>query len=116
MSNNNSKEVGKRKKESKEILFKDSGMIPIICEREPNCTTIKCLKRKKFLMRDDMTFLQFKSILYKLLEIKEENALFILVRGISLMANDNLSIIYNKYKEKDNYLHLIYTSKEVWGY
>ena len=55
--------------------------------------------------------------LSKKAEIGEKEGLFLLIDGkTAISGNTSLGDIYEKYAdEKDGFLYIIYTSKEVWG-
>ena len=109
--------VDNKKKIVDEKKLKSGGNIPVICERAPECKDLKELKRKKFLLKPELTLLKFYTILVELLEInKKEDALFLLASGKYVLSlSDTFQTIYAKYKEKDNILHINYTAKEIFG-
>ena len=73
--------------------------IPIICEKEPK-SNIKAIDKTKYLVPNDLTVSQFSFMIRKRIEIKQEEAFFLLVNGkTSLTGDSNLIDIYEKYAD-----------------
>ena len=104
-----------RIKDSEDIKNKNPNSIPLICEKAPH-SKIKEMGKSKFLIKKDLTLLQFKEVIRKKLDLDSKSALFFLVKGkITLVGNDTFDKIYDKYKDEDGFLYIYYASEEVWG-
>ena len=90
--------------------------IPIICERDPK-SNIRDIDKTKYLVPNDLTVSHFSFMIRKRIEIKQEEAFFLLVNGkTSITGDSNLIDIYNKYADKeDGFLYIAYASELTWG-
>ena len=90
--------------------------VPIILERDINCTINKPIK-SKYILSKEITMAEFVKIIREKLELKPERAIFLLVNGKhSVTMNEELGNIYNKHKdEKDGFLYMSYSEEIVYG-
>jgi GABA(A) receptor-associated protein len=104
-----------RKKESDRILSKYPDRIPIICEKNKYCKNIDHLDRKKYLVQPNLTIGQFIFVIRKRLRLNAYNALFLTINGIIPKTSEYVSTLYQKYKENDDFIYLVYSSENTFG-
>ena len=118
MNNNEFKKIysfNERKKESERVLLKYPDRIPVICEKNKNCNNIEDIDKKKYLIQYDITIGQFIFILRKRLKLNEYNALFLTVNGVMPSSSEYISLLYEKYKDNDNFIYFNYSSENTFG-
>ncbi len=110
-----------RKKYYQMLIKNCPGKIPIICEKAPRrffFTNNKLpeITRTKYLINENLYFSNFLSTFRKNIKLGENDSLFFLANGNhAVSASESMKDIYNKYKDKDGFLYIAYTSEEVWG-
>ena len=118
MENNfkNNNDLEKRLRQFDKIKREYPTKIPIILEKASNCTLNKNIK-SKYILSYDLTMAEFMSIIREKLELESEKALFFLADNrYSLLGNDILGEIYEKYKDKeDGFLYVTYTDEVIYG-
>lgn len=103
-----------RLKESNKILTKYPDRIPIIVERVKK-SDLPIIDKSKYLVPKDMTVSQFFFIIRKRIKLNQSQALFMTVNGSLLSTNDTIGDVYNNYKNKDNFLYMLYTGENTFG-
>ena len=107
-----------RIQQSSNLMSKNKDTIPIICEKDSNCKLKKLIKTK-YLIKRETILANFSKIIREKLEIESYNALFFLANCNNekhpLDLNKTFGEIYDKYKDEDGFLYLIYSNEEVWG-
>ena len=90
--------------------------IPIICEKDPR-SEISDIKKTKYLIAKDLMVAQFNYIIRKNIELKPEQALYLLVDGkVSIVEEMILRDVYEKYANKeDGFLYIVYSANEYFG-
>ena len=108
--------VTTRRENYEKIRRQFADKIPIICERDPK-SKIRDIDKTKYLVPSDLTVSQFSFMIRKRIEIKQEEAFYLLVNGKTSIAGDTLlSDIYEKYQDKeDGFLYIAYASELTWG-
>ena len=109
------KSYEERLKETTEILDKYPNRIPCILEKIDNNSTIGLIDKKKFLVPDDLTMSQFIYVIKKRVKLDSSEAIFIFCNKQILLNQSIIKDIYNKYKDKDNYLYLEYSGESTFG-
>ena len=109
------KSYEERLNETTEILNKYPNRVPCILERVDNNSTIDLIDKKKFLVPDDLTMSQFIYVIKKRVKLNPSDAIFIFCNKQLLLNQSIIKDIYNKYKEKDNYLYLEYSGESTFG-
>ena len=105
-----------RKADYERVIEEHPGKIAIICEKIPN-NPIPEIIQTKYLINEDFSLSHFTTIIRKKLNIKDTQALFFLANGkITLVGNETMGEIYNKYKDEDGFLYIAYASELVWGH
>ena len=99
----------------KELKKKYIEKIPIICEKGPNCK-LEGEMKSHYMLPKDLYFNEFIYIIRQKLKLDSSVAIFLIVDDkYSIMGNDSISTIYEKYKEKDGILYIHYSDQEVYG-
>ena len=106
--------VIERMSESKRVLSKYPDRVPIICEKGRN-TDLADIDKNKYLVPCDLTCAQFVYVIRKRLKLDAEKAIFIMINGIMPSQTENLYNLYCKFKDKDGFLYINYTSENVFG-
>ena len=99
----------------KELKKKYIEKIPIICEKGPNCK-LEGEMKSHYMLPKDLYFNEFIYIIRQKLKLDSSVGIFLIVDDkYSIMGNDSISTIYEKYKEKDGILYIHYSDQEVYG-
>ena len=111
---NNSLE--RRKSQSNKILENHPDKVPVILERDKNCSLNKPIKTK-YILSKEVTMAEFIKIIREKLDLSPEKALFFLVNGKhSVTLTQDLNSIYSKYKDKeDGFVYMTYSEEIVYG-
>jgi GABA(A) receptor-associated protein len=105
----------KRRKQSEELLRKYPEKIPVILEKDPNCK-ISEIKKKKFLCPIRQSISHFNAIIRGIAELDPTEALFLLINGNNSIIGDvTMGEIYEKNKDEDGFLYIVYSSELAWG-
>ena len=105
-----------RKHDSEGILNKYKDRVPVIVEKAPGCDLLE-INKSKFLPPKDMLVCQFIFLIRKLMDLREEYAIFLMTENkIALSGEQTMfdSYLRNKNKE-DNFLYVYYAPQEVFG-
>ena len=110
-------DVNQRRENCNKIRNQFPDKIPIICEKDPKCKSLKDIDKTKYLVPNDLTVSQFSFMIRKRIEIQQEEAFFLLVNGkTSITGDSNLSDIYERHADKeDGFLYIAYSSELTWG-
>ena len=104
-----------RRKQSEDLLRKYPQKIPVILEKDPNCK-INEISKKKFLCPITQTISHFNAIIRGTAELDPTEALFLLVNGNNSIIGDvTMGEIYEKNKDEDGFLYIVYSSELAWG-
>ena len=108
--------VEERRQNCAKIRAQFPDKIPIICEKDPK-SSIRDIDKTKYLVPSDLTVSQFSFMIRKRIEMKQEEAFYLLVDGKNSISGDqNLSDIYERYADKgDGFLYIAYASELTWG-
>ena len=99
----------------KELKKKYIEKIPIICEKGPNCK-LEGEMKSHYMLPKDLYFNEFIYIIRQKLKLDSSVGIFLIVDDkYSIMGNDSISTIYEKYKEKDGILYIHYSDQEIYG-
>ena len=106
-----------RSKESNRVLEKYPDRIPLICEKNgyKSNDLMPEIDKNKYLVPADLTCGQFIYTIRKRLQMPAEKAIFLLVKGVIPPIGTPMVELYEKYKDKDNFLYITYTSENVFG-
>ena len=100
--------------ESNKIILRYPTRIPVIVEKQKNCT-FKGINKNKYLVPKDMQMNQFIFIIRKRIKLNPSESLFVLVNNSLVSSNANLNEIYEQNKDSDGFLYMIYTSENTFG-
>jgi GABA(A) receptor-associated protein len=105
----------KRKKLSEELRKKYPDKIPVLVGRATKNSPV--ILRHKFLVPQNMSFgISTIEIRKQLVGINEKDAIFFFLGGnIIPPTNFIISSLYDKYKDKDGFLYITYSSENVFG-
>ena len=109
-------DLEKRKELCKKLLSQEPDKIPIILEKDPTCK-IAPIKKTRHLIKKDKSVNWFLSQIRKLINISEEHALFLSIKGkYSISGEILMDEIYKKYKDKeDDFLYISYSTELIYG-
>uniref|UniRef100_A0A6C0LJA3 Autophagy-related protein n=1 Tax=viral metagenome TaxID=1070528 RepID=A0A6C0LJA3_9ZZZZ len=106
----------KRYAESKKIMVKYPGRIPIICERDPKSQDVPDIDRKKYLTPSDLSIANFMYVIRNRLKLSCEKSIYLFVDNIVMPATSQLlSTIYNEYSDDDGFLYIRYAGESTFG-
>jgi len=104
----------KRKNESKTIIAKYPGRVPIIVEKYKD-SELPDIDKTKYLVPKDMTVSQFMFIIRKRINLESSQSLFITINSILVSSSSTVGDIYEGNKDEDGFLYIIYTSENTFG-
>ncbi len=112
-------DASKRKIESNKIREKHPDRVPTICEKK-DTDKIDQLDKTRFLVPMDQTLTQFSSNIRKRINLDKSKALNLLIQGtdkkqFAESGEKLMSELYEKYKNPDGFLYIIYTGEITWG-
>ena len=97
-----------RVEKSSEIITKYPGRIPVICEKSEKSNDICSIDKIKYIVPNDLTCAQFAFIIRNKLKLSSTKAIFLFVNNTIPSNSELISVLYNKYKDKDGFLYLLY--------
>lgn len=100
----------KRIKISDNIKLKYNDRIPIIID-----STYFKFGKNKYIVPKDMRIGNFIHMIKNKINLLPEQSIFLLCNNILLNGSDIINIIYEKYKEEDNFLYIIISLENVFG-
>jgi GABA(A) receptor-associated protein len=106
--------VEDRTNESSKIIAKYPQRIPIIVEKAKGCR-LKDIQKNKYLAPRDMAMCQFVFTVRKKIELQPSEAIFLMVDGHLVQSSILLAEVYEKHKDEDGFLYMIYTSENTFG-
>lgn len=110
------KSFTERLEETHKIIEKYPDRIPCILEKiDENNSNLPSIDKKKFLVPEDLTMAQFMYVIRKRLNLSAEQAIFIFCNGQLVLNQTNMIQLYEKNKDKDNYLYLHYSGESTFG-
>lgn len=108
------KNFEERSKESEIILKKYQNKIPVIineCYDE-----VKDRIKRKILLPKEITVSEFLYVLRTKFNINSEESLLVFVNGKIPTSTTSMIYLYEKYKEKDNFLYISIVKENTFGY
>ena len=104
-----------RKNHFNNIMMKCSNKIPVIIEKAPT-SKIKEFIKTKFLLPKDMKISVLIRLIRNKLDISYTTAVYLIVASKFVITGcELLSEIYQKYKDKDNFLYIRYVEQLTFG-
>ena len=87
------RDVNARRQNCEKIRQQFPDKIPIICEKDPK-SNIRDIDKTKYLVPNDLTVSQFSFMIRKRIEIKQEEAFFLLVNGKRHLLEIQIYLIF----------------------
>ncbi len=105
-----------RVEKSLEIIIKYPDRIPVICEKSDKKSNDICsIDKIKYIVPNDLTCAQFAFIIRNKLKLPSSRAIFLFVNNTMPSNSELISVLYNKYKDKDGFLYLSYSGENTFG-
>ena len=105
----------KRKIEANKIRERYPDRIPVICEKSET-SKLPDIDNTKFLVPNDFTAFHFICMIRKRIKLPEKDCLYFFVNGKNLLKGDTLiAQIYEKKRDPDGFLYIIYTEEPSFG-
>ena len=105
----------RRHAESTRIKENYPDRIPIIINKNPKCTNLPDITKKKYLVPVDLTIGQFIYVIRNRIEVTPEQALFLFVNDTLPPTSQTIKDVYNNHADEDGFLYIIYTGENVFG-
>ncbi|XP_074079004.1 microtubule-associated protein 1 light chain 3 gamma [Macrotis lagotis] len=110
------KSLATRKEEVAGIRAKFPSKIPVIVERYQKEKYLPPLDKTKFLVPQELTMIQFLTIIRSRMVLTATEAFYLLVNNKSLASmNVTMAEIYRDYKDEDGFVYMTYASQEMFG-
>jgi len=96
------------------ILEKYPGRVPVYVNKKEG-SNIEEITKHKYLVPKEMTMGNFIYVLRKNITLKPSQALFVFVDNLIVSNSEMLGEIYNRHKNEDGFLYVIYSSESTFG-
>ena len=96
------------------VMTKYPDRIPVIIEKYYSSKLVD-IDRKKYLVPRDMTVGQLMYTIRKRIKLTPDKAIFIFVNNINPHSSLLIYELYDKYKDNDGFLYIIYQEESVFG-
>ena len=105
-----------RYNESRKILEKYPGRVPLICERASSASR-DCIyiDKNKYLVPRDLTNGQLIYVIRKRMHLQPEKALFLFMNGIIPASLSMIGDLYEYHKENDGFIYITYSLENTFG-
>ena len=104
-----------RQGQSRNMLTKHPGKVPIIIERANGATEAEQIDRKKFLVPRGMSMGQMACIVRKRLHLPQEQALFLFVCGKIMPVTMTVSDAHTCHADEDGFLYITFNMENTFG-
>lgn len=104
-----------RKKEFLKIKNKYPERIPVIVEKNIKCDDLINIKKKKYLVPNELNISSLIYLIRKNIKLDPSKALFLMTNNKILNNNKSLYDAYEENKSEDGFLYIYYTSENTFG-
>ena len=104
-----------RKKEFLKIKNKYPERIPVIVEKNIKCDDLISIKKKKYLVPNELNISSLIYLIRKNIKLDPSKALFLMTNNKILNNNKSLYDAYEENKSEDGFLYIYYTSENTFG-
>ena len=104
-----------RKKEFLKIKNKYPERIPVIVEKNIKCDDLINIKKKKYLVPNELNISSLIYLIRKNIKLDSSKALFLMTNNKILNNNKSLYDAYEENKSEDGFLYIYYTSENTLG-
>ena len=104
-----------RCEEANNVFRKYPSRIPIICERQPGCTRLPPLDKRKYLVPNDLTVAQFIFVIRKRMTLDAAHALFVSVNGSIPPSAVTIGSLHNTHRDEDGFLYMQFMGENTFG-
>ena len=106
-----------RIKTFEKLIQKFPDRIPVICEpsNNPNID-ISHYEKTKYLVPQNITIGEFLLTIRNQLKLNSEEAIFLFINNTLPSITKSMGEIYNKFKDADGFLYLIFSGENTFGF
>ena len=97
-----------------EILKKYPERVPVYVTKKTG-SDVEDIAKHKYLVPKDMTMGNFIYVLRNNITLKSSQALFVFVGNLIVSNSQLLGEVYNRHKNEDKFLYVIYSSENTFG-
>ena len=96
------------------ILEKYPDRVPVYVNKKEG-SNVEEITKHKYLVPKEMTMGNFIYVLRNNIKLKSSQALFVFVDNLIVSNSEMLGEIYNRHKNEDNFLYIVYSSESTFG-
>jgi len=104
-----------REEEALKIKKIYSDRIPVIVERSQGCKNIPDIDKNKYLVPHDLTIGQLLYIIRRRIKLDAHQSMFIFINNTIPTTSEYICNIYERSKDKDNFLYITYAGENTFG-
>jgi GABA(A) receptor-associated protein len=104
-----------RQLESQRVIEKYPTFLPVICEKDCK-SDLPNIDKSKFLVPKDLTVGQFAYVIRKRINIPPTKAIYIFIGDTLPPTAALMSSIYDKKKNPDGFLYVLFSGENAFGY
>ena len=104
----------KRKNESSKVYQKYPDRVPIIVQKHFS-SELPEVNKCKYLVPKDMNKTQFLFVIRKGIQLTPSQSIFITINNEMVVGSQLIIDAYEKYKDEDGFLYVVYTDENVFG-